>query len=72
MMAIEIEGLRKSFGQVHALRGVELTVPPGGVCALLGPNGAGKTTAVRVLATLIRPDGGTALDRKSTRLNSSH
>jgi ABC-2 type transport system ATP-binding protein len=60
MMAIEIGGLRKSFGQVHALRGVELTVPPGGVCALLGPNGAGKTTVVRVLATLTPPDGGTA------------
>jgi len=60
MMAIEIEGLRKSFGQVHALRGVELTVPRGGVCALLGPNGAGKTTVVRVLATLTPPDGGTA------------
>jgi ABC-2 type transport system ATP-binding protein len=58
MMAIEAEGLRKSFG--NALRGVDLTVPPGDVCALLGPNGAGKTTAVRVLATLIRPDGGTA------------
>jgi ABC-2 type transport system ATP-binding protein len=60
MMAIEVEGLRKSFGKVHALRGVELAVPPGGICALLGPNGAGKTTVVRVLATLIRPDGGTA------------
>jgi ABC-2 type transport system ATP-binding protein len=60
MMAIEAEGLRKSFGKVHALRGVDLTVPPGSVCALLGPNGAGKTTAVRVLATLIPPDGGTA------------
>jgi ABC-2 type transport system ATP-binding protein len=60
MMAIEVEGLRKSFGEVHALRGVELAVPPGGICALLGPNGAGKTTVVRVLATLVRPDGGTA------------
>jgi ABC-2 type transport system ATP-binding protein len=60
MMAIEVEGLRKSFGKVQALRGVDLAVPPGGVCALLGPNGAGKTTAVRVLATLIRPDDGTA------------
>jgi ABC-2 type transport system ATP-binding protein len=60
MMAIEAEGLRKSFGKVQALRGVDLAVPPGGVCALLGPNGAGKTTAVRVLATLVRPDGGTA------------
>jgi ABC-2 type transport system ATP-binding protein len=61
MMAIEVEGLRKSFGKVQALRGIDLAVPQGGVCALLGPNGAGKTTAVRVLATLTRPDGGTAL-----------
>jgi ABC-2 type transport system ATP-binding protein len=61
MMAIEVEGLRKSFGRVQALRGIDLVVPQGSICALLGPNGAGKTTAVRVLATLIRPDGGTAL-----------
>ena len=61
MMAIEVEGLRKSFGKVQALRGLDLAVPQGGVCALLGPNGAGKTTAVRVLATLVRPDGGTAV-----------
>jgi ABC-2 type transport system ATP-binding protein len=61
MMAIEAAGLRKSFGKVQALRGVDLAVHQGSVCALLGPNGAGKTTAVRVLATLIRPDGGTAL-----------
>jgi ABC-2 type transport system ATP-binding protein len=60
MMSIETEGLRKSFGQVRALRGVDLTVAEGSVCALLGPNGAGKTTVVRVLATLTRPDGGTA------------
>ena len=60
MLAIEAEGLRKSFGKVQALRGVDLAVPEGGICALLGPNGAGKTTAVRVLATLSRPDGGTA------------
>jgi ABC-2 type transport system ATP-binding protein len=45
---------------VQALRGVDLTVPRGGVCALLGPNGAGKTTVVRVLATLLRPDAGWA------------
>src|ERR1700730_8493210 len=61
MMAIEVESLRKSFGQVQAPRGIALAVPQGSVCALLGPNGAGKTTAVRVLATLTRPDGGTAL-----------
>jgi len=60
MTAIETEGLRKSFGQVRALQGVDLTVSDGSVCALLGPNGAGKTTVVRVLATLTRPDGGTA------------
>ena len=60
MMAIEAEGLRKSFGKVEALRGVDLAVPEGSVCALLGPNGAGKTTAVRVLATLTKPDGGQA------------
>ncbi len=60
MTMIEAEGLRKSFGAVQALRGVDLAVPEGTVCALLGPNGAGKTTVVRVLATLTKPDGGTA------------
>ena len=60
MMAIEAEGLRKSFGKVQALRELDLAVPPGAVCALLGPNGAGKTTAVRILATLTRPDAGRA------------
>jgi ABC-2 type transport system ATP-binding protein len=60
MVAIEATDLRKTFGKVAALRGVDLAVPEGGVCALLGPNGAGKTTAVRVLATLTRPDSGTA------------
>jgi daunorubicin resistance ABC transporter ATP-binding subunit len=60
MNAIEAAGLRKSFGDVTALRGLDLAVPAGGVCALLGPNGAGKTTAVRILATLARPDSGTA------------
>jgi ABC-2 type transport system ATP-binding protein len=60
MTAIETEGLQKSFGQVRALRGLDLAVPDGSICALLGPNGAGKTTVVRVLATLTRPDSGTA------------
>ena len=53
-------GLTKSYGEVRVLRGIDLSVPAGTVFALLGPNGAGKTTAVRILATLIRPDGGTA------------
>ena len=60
MLAIQVEGLRKSFGKVQALRGLDLAVPRGTVCALLGPNGAGKTTVVRVLATLTPPDVGTA------------
>jgi ABC-2 type transport system ATP-binding protein len=59
--AILVEGLQKSFGSVHALRGIDLAVPPGTVLGVLGPNGAGKTTAVRVLTTLLRPDGGRAL-----------
>jgi ABC-2 type transport system ATP-binding protein len=59
-LGIEAQGLRKSFGDVHALAGVDLRAPTGSVLALLGPNGAGKTTAVRILATLLPPDGGTA------------
>ncbi|MGW4502314.1 ATP-binding cassette domain-containing protein [Micromonospora sp. NPDC004336] len=58
--AIEAEGLTRSFGQTRALDGLDLTVPAGTVYGVLGPNGAGKTTAVRVLATLLRPDGGRA------------
>jgi ABC-2 type transport system ATP-binding protein len=54
------EGVRKSFGRVDALRGVDLHVPAGTVLGLLGPNGAGKTTMVRVLTTLLRPDAGRA------------
>ena len=52
------EGLRKRYGAKPALDGFDLVVPTGTVCGLLGPNGAGKTTAVRVLCTLLRPDGG--------------
>jgi len=58
---IEATGLVKRFGAVTALDGVDLAVPEGTVLGVLGPNGAGKTTAVRILATLLRPDAGTAL-----------
>src|SRR6185369_14432410 len=67
-MIIETRGLRKSFrarGQknkvVEAVRGVDLTVNEGEIFGFLGPNGAGKTTTLRMLATLIEPDGGTAV-----------
>ena len=59
--AILVEGLVKSFGEVHALRGIDLSVPRGTVLGVLGPNGAGKTTAVRILTTLLIPDEGRAL-----------
>ncbi len=59
-LAITAEGLQKRFGDTTALAGVDLAVPPGTVLGLLGPNGAGKTTAVRILATLLRPDAGRA------------
>ncbi|HEY2552283.1 MAG TPA: ATP-binding cassette domain-containing protein [Streptosporangiaceae bacterium] len=59
--AILVEGLTKSFGDVHALRGIDLSVPRGTVLGVLGPNGAGKTTAVRILTTLLLPDSGRAV-----------
>ncbi|WP_327366497.1 ATP-binding cassette domain-containing protein [Streptomyces sp. NBC_01217] len=58
--AVLSEGLEKRYGDVHALRGLDLAVAEGTVCGVLGPNGAGKTTAVRVLTTLTAPDGGSA------------
>jgi ABC-2 type transport system ATP-binding protein len=58
--AIETEGLVKRFGKTIALAGLDLSVPRGSVFGLLGPTGAGKTTAVRALATLLRPDAGSA------------
>jgi ABC-2 type transport system ATP-binding protein len=59
--AILVEGLVKSFGEVRALRGIDLSVPRGTVLGVLGPNGAGKTTAVRILTTLLLPDAGRAM-----------
>jgi ABC-2 type transport system ATP-binding protein len=59
-LAIEASGLVKAFGTTRAVDGVDLAVPAGSVYGFLGPNGAGKTTTIRVLATLLRPDAGTA------------
>jgi ABC-2 type transport system ATP-binding protein len=59
-LAIEATGLVKDFGSTRAVDGVDLAVPGGSVYGVLGPNGAGKTTTIRMLATLLRPDGGEA------------
>jgi len=58
--AIAVRGLRKSYGKTEVLKGVDLEVRPGEIFALLGSNGAGKTTTIKILATLLRPDDGTA------------
>jgi ABC-2 type transport system ATP-binding protein len=58
--AIRVEQLKKCFGSVNALAGVDFSVPTGTVLGLLGPNGAGKTTAVRILTTILKRDGGVA------------
>jgi ABC-2 type transport system ATP-binding protein len=59
-LAVEASGLVKTFGEVRAVDGVDLGVRRGSVYGVLGPNGAGKTTTIRVLATLLRPDAGSA------------
>ena len=59
--AIVVSGLRKSFKKLEVLKGIDLTVERGNILALLGPNGAGKTTIIRILSTLLPPDGGRAL-----------
>jgi ABC-2 type transport system ATP-binding protein len=59
-LAIEASGLVKRFGETRAVDGVDLAVPGGSVYGVLGPNGAGKTTTIRMLATLLHPDGGSA------------
>jgi len=58
--AIQVKGLQKSYKQLHVLKGVDIEVEKGSIFALLGSNGAGKTTIVKILATLLKPDGGTA------------
>jgi ABC-2 type transport system ATP-binding protein len=59
-LAVEASGLAKAFGTTRAVDGVDLAVPVGSVYGVLGPNGAGKTTTIRILATLLRPDAGSA------------
>lgn len=59
--AIVVAGLRKSFKELEVLKGIDLAVERGSILALLGPNGAGKTTMIRILSTLLPPDGGTAV-----------
>jgi ABC-2 type transport system ATP-binding protein len=59
-LAVEASGLVKAFGSIRAVDGVDLAVPAGSVYGVLGPNGAGKTTTIRLLATLLRPDAGSA------------
>jgi ABC-2 type transport system ATP-binding protein len=60
-LAIQVHGLQKSFGKLQVLQGVDFDVARGSIFALLGSNGAGKTTIVRILSTLLKPDGGTSL-----------
>src|SRR4029453_5753784 len=58
--AVLVEGLTKRYDSVMALDGIDFNAPPGSVFGLLGPNGAGKTTVIRILPTILRPDGGHA------------
>ena len=64
--AVEAHGLVKDFGDNRAVDGVDLTVAAGTVYGVLGPNGAGKTTTIRMLATLLRPDGGSGAESSAT------
>jgi ABC-2 type transport system ATP-binding protein len=60
-LAIDVQGLTKNFGDVQALRGIDFSVEQGTIVGLLGPNGSGKTTIVRILATLLKADNGSAV-----------
>ncbi|MES1169697.1 MAG: ATP-binding cassette domain-containing protein, partial [Leifsonia sp.] len=59
-LAVDVRGLEKDFGSVHALNGLDLRVATGTVAGFLGPNGSGKSTTIRILLGLLRADGGTA------------
>src|SRR5512147_2239547 len=59
--AIQVNGLQKSYKELHVLKGVDFEVKKGSIFALLGSNGAGKTTVVKILTTLLQKDGGTAI-----------
>jgi ABC-2 type transport system ATP-binding protein len=69
-LAVETDGLVKTFDATRAVDGVNLAIPRGSVYGVLGPNGAGKTTTIRILATLLRPDGGSARVRGSRACGS--
>lgn len=60
-VVVRTEGLRKEFGAIHAIDGLDLSIPPGQIYGLLGPNGSGKTTLIRRLLGLLRPTGGRAV-----------
>jgi ABC-2 type transport system ATP-binding protein len=59
--AISVHGLKKSYGEVHAVKGIDFEIQPGEVFGLLGPNGAGKTTTLSILSTVLKPDSGSIL-----------
>ena len=67
--AIHVQGLEKSYKQLHVLRGVDFDIARGSIFALLGSNGAGKTTVVKILSTLLKADAGT---RQRQRLRCRH
>jgi ABC-2 type transport system ATP-binding protein len=69
---VEARGLTKTFGGTQVLKGIDIAVPRGSVVALLGPNGAGKTTTVRILTTLLKPDGGTVTVAGRDALHEPH
>ena len=69
---IDVKGLKKNYGGLQVLKGVDLTIDKGDCVVLVGPSGCGKSTFLRCLNRLEEPDGGKVIDRKSTRLNSSH